>query len=1075
MAKKKMNTKQGVEARLDNSLLLGNYMLSKLGVQSWEELVGNMKAPNLEGWDEENVSYFCRVLCNQLKDWAGVVKVEDVLRYDRHIYDYTLQINELRQDKIVWKYFQWVELLFVEIYLDKYFSDKDELCSDLNRYRRDVFLKKADCYIEPFFKEITIDRLNKLAVWCATGSGKTLMMHANMLQLRHYANQYGMDYNNTLLITPKENLSNQHRGELEQSGIQVQVFSKKGGSLYKDQYVQVTEITKLAEEDGELKVNVDFFEKNNLVFIDEGHRGTSGDTWKQLRDKLSEKGFCFEYSATFGQGIAAESNNKKRNNLLWEYGLATLFDYSYKYFYNDGYGKDFVTRNVKMMADEAQEYLYMLGGLLGFYEQLRLYNDKKEDLLPFNIEKPAAIFVGNTVSNAKSELSDIVKLVQFFQRFTTESEKTVTGIEALLSGKDGLVDADGYSIYKNAFSYLRETGSSAIEVYDDMLASIFNSSLHCAKLHLDRMKGADGEIGMRMGNSAYFGVVNVGNPKDVTDACGAFVHTDVRDYSKQSLFENINEKDSRINILIGAKKFSEGWSSWRVSTMCLLHVGQGDGSEIIQLFGRGVRLKGYGFSLKRTSCLGDGQQPDFVPKHISVMETLNIFGMRADYMDEFSRIIKEEGVDEDSHNRVNVELPLMPNIVDLEKKRLKYLRLKKGKKFVKDVPLLQLAFESAMLEKPVVLDRYSQIKTFSSNSSEQDALSIDKNEVKLTEKELSLIDWSKLYLVLMEYKRLRGMYNLTMRQQVLKEIAADTTWYVLFVPETSLVWDDYLRVSCMWQDVLTTLLQGYIDKFYKRHKSAWVNHNLETVSLTSDMVGFDEKIQLEISKRLYDGFKQTLDKIKSQLEDRTFSSSIRIGPGFHALFCSPHLYSPLMYYNGAQKDENGEQLIEISPVALVDSEYMFVDKLMEYVDSKPKELDGYEVYLLRNQSKTGIGFFVDAGFYPDFILWIMNGKHQYVTFIDPHGLGRAKGFADPKVRLYDMLHGETEVEIGDRNLTLNSFILTPTRYGEVRRWGLAVNPKATDVDIREMFADHHVYFMKEDVRYVEKLMKAIIP
>lgn len=511
MAKKKMNTKQGVEARLDNSLLLGNYMLSKLGVQSWEELVGNMKAPNLEGWDEENVSYFCRVLCNQLKDWAGVVKVEDVLRYDRHIYDYTLQINDLRQDKIVWKYFQWVELLFVEIYLDKYFSDKEELCSDLNRYRRDVFLKKADCYIEPFFKEITIDRLNKLAVWCATGSGKTLMMHANMLQLRYYANQYGMDYNNTLLITPKENLSNQHRGELEQSGIQVQVFSKKGGSLYKDQYVQVTEITKLAEEDGELKVNVDFFEKNNLVFIDEGHRGTSGDTWKQLRDKLSEKGFCFEYSATFGQGIAAESNNKKRNNLLWEYGLATLFDYSYKYFYNDGYGKDFVTRNVKMMADEAQEYLYMLGGLLGFYEQLRLYNDKKEELLPFNIEKPAAIFVGNTVSNAKSELSDIVKLVQFFQRFTTESEKTVTGIEALLSGIDGLVDADGYSIYKNAFSYLRETGSSAIEVYDDMLASIFNSSLHGAKLHLDRMKGADGEIGMRMGNSAYFGVVKENN------------------------------------------------------------------------------------------------------------------------------------------------------------------------------------------------------------------------------------------------------------------------------------------------------------------------------------------------------------------------------------------------------------------------------------------------------------------------------------------------------------------------------------------------------------------------------------
>ena len=1074
MAKKNKSSMQGVEARLDNSLLLGNYMLSKLGVHSWEELVVNMKAPNLEGWDEENVSYFCRVLCNQLKGWAGVVKVEDVMRYDRHIYGYTLQINDHRQDKVVWKYFQWLELLFTEIYLDKYFSDKEALCADLNRYRRDVFLKKSDCYVEPFFKEITIDRLNKLAVWCATGSGKTLMMHVNMLQLRYYANKYGMAYNNTLLITPKENLSNQHRGELEQSGIQVQVFSKKGGSLYKDQYVQVTEITKLAEEDGELKVNVDFFEKNNLVFIDEGHRGTSGDTWKQLRDKLSEKGFCFEYSATFGQGIAAESSKKKRDSLLWEYGLATLFDYSYKYFYEDGYGKDFVTRNVKVMTDEAQEYLYMLGGLLGYYEQLRLYNDKKEELQPYNIEKPAAIFVGNTVSNSKSELSDIVRLVRFFQRFTAENEITVQGIESLLSGTDGLVDANGYSIYKDAFAYLRELGKSALDIYNDMLTSIFNSSLHGAQLHLDRMKGSDGEIGMRMGNSAYFGVVNVGNPKDVTDACGAFVHTDVRDYNKQSLFENINEKDSRINILIGAKKFTEGWSSWRVSTMCLLHVGQGDGSEIIQLFGRGVRLKGYGFSLKRTSRLGEEQHPDDVPTHIEVLETLNIFGMKADYMDEFSRIIKDEGIDKDSHDKVNVELPLMPNVVDLEKKRLKYLRLKKGKKFIKDVPLLPLCLEPAMLAKPIVLDRYSQIKTFSSSSSEKESLTIVKHEAKLGEKELSLIDWSKLYLDLTEYKRQRGMYNLTMRPQTLRDIAVDTAWYVLYVPETSLAWDDYLRVSRMWQDILTTLLQGYIDKFYKNHKSAWVNHNLETVSLTSDTVGFDEKIQLEINKGLYDGFKETLDKIKSQLENHTFSSTIRIGSGFQALFCSQHLYSPLMYYNGKQKDADGEQLIEISPVALVDSEYEFVDKLMAYVDANPKELEGYEVYLLRNQSKTGVGFFVDAGFYPDFILWIVRGEHQYVTFIDPHGLGRANGFADPKVQLYKMLHEETEVEIGDKNLTLNSFILSPTRYGEVMRWGLAVNPKATDVEIREMFTEHHVYFMKEDARYVEKMMKAII-
>src|SRR3546814_8986134 len=68
-----------------------------------------------------------------------------------------------------------------------------------------------------------------------------------------------------------------------------------------------------------------------------------------------------------------------------------------------------------------------------------------------------------------------------------------------------------------------------------------------------------------------------------------------RDDFGGALFGKLNNKDSRLNVLIGSRKFTEGWSSWRVSTMGLLNMGQGEGSQIIQLFGRGVRLKGKGF------------------------------------------------------------------------------------------------------------------------------------------------------------------------------------------------------------------------------------------------------------------------------------------------------------------------------------------------------------------------------------------------------------------------------------------------------------------------------------------------
>ena len=76
-----------------------------------------------------------------------------------------------------------------------------------------------------------------------------------------------------------------------------------------------------------------------------------------------------------------------------------------------------------------------------------------------------------------------------------------------------------------------------------------------------------------------------------------------------------------------------------MSTMGLLNMGKGEGSQIIQLFGRGVRLEGKGYSLKRST-------PEQRPKgaHLERLETLNIFGVNAGYMATFKEYLKEEGI-----------------------------------------------------------------------------------------------------------------------------------------------------------------------------------------------------------------------------------------------------------------------------------------------------------------------------------------------------------------------------------------------------------------------------------------------
>src|SRR5947199_10298110 len=112
--------------------------------------------------------------------------------------------------------------------------------------------------------------------------------------------------------------------------MEAELFSKEGRGLFAGHSVEIIDVHKLKEEMGSKTVTIDAFESNNLVLVDEGHRGASAGeegAWMKFRNALCEAGFSFEYSATFGQAV------KRREPLAQEYARCILFDYSYKYFY----------------------------------------------------------------------------------------------------------------------------------------------------------------------------------------------------------------------------------------------------------------------------------------------------------------------------------------------------------------------------------------------------------------------------------------------------------------------------------------------------------------------------------------------------------------------------------------------------------------------------------------------------------------------------------------------------------------------------------------------------------------------
>src|SRR5262249_23558306 len=160
-------------------------------------------------------------------------------------------------------------------------------------------------------------------------------------------------------------------------------------------------------------------------------------------------------------------------------------------------------------------------------------------------------------------------------RFVRERTESIGFIDRLLNGDPGLTDQRGRPIFGGAFRYLVDQHASPEAHYAAILRDLFNSE-HEAILHVDNLKGAEGELGIRIGEADYFGVINVGDETKLLKLCHEQgIPTQDKDFSK-SLFAGLNSTESRVNLLIGSRKFSEGWSSWRVSTMGLMNIGKSE-------------------------------------------------------------------------------------------------------------------------------------------------------------------------------------------------------------------------------------------------------------------------------------------------------------------------------------------------------------------------------------------------------------------------------------------------------------------------------------------------------------------
>ena len=1025
-----------------------------------------------EGMDAENLHRYYRALNVNLQNDSVITK-EDLLRYEHNIVSHTLAINERRDRPIVWKYFQWLSLLFTEIYLDRFFTDRNALLEQLNAYVEEFNRYWAERKYETGITPYNADDLNKLCLQNATGSGKTLLMHVNFLQFKHYTDASNLKHNltRTILITPNEGLSEQHRKEMHNSNIFAGRLITDSEDLLSSgksglRQVDFTEVTKLGDQDGPNIIAVRNLGDQNLLLVDEAHRGMGSQDergWFKRRARISERGFVFEYSATFKEAVTAA----KRSEIEASYAKNILFDYSYRYFYEDGYGKDYRIFNLPKTYEELR-FSYLTACLLSFYQQLKLYEDKSVDYKDYNLEKPLWVFVGSSVTKAtgtsdeKNTVSDVAQIIKFLAEFLKDRVVSTAEINRLLTSEaqdTGLLDENGNDIFSGSFHYLRgllSTGEwSAESLLQDLHRKVFQSQSG-GQLFIIRVKGDENEIMLRVGQADKpFGLINVGDASGLSShlAKGNFENVTVSDSEfSDPLFGKISDETSPINLLIGSKRFVEGWDCWRVSTLGLMHVGRSEGAQIIQLFGRGVRLKGHEWSLQRSGF----STPTRQPKYIRYVETLNVFGIEADFMERFRKFLQDEGLPPNDQK----EIYTVPLEVTYDfGKRLKVLRPRRKREdgreydFKQDGAVPSFGEVPEKMEKKIIeIDWYPRIQSLESNNQRKLA---EKEESKFSTEHLAFLDYNDLFFRLEKFKRERTWHNLNIDKSAIRRLLAKNTWYKLITPAGRMKFDTFTNVH-LWQEMACELLQKYTEEYYNYCKAAFLEPRLELREIANGDGSFPEEEEYQL---IVDADELSLIQDIQILTSKIAARKVGILKASELKGClfGNHLYEPVLHAAKGSK-------IQIVPVSLNESEFQFLEDLLTYLEREKNRLnsEGIEFFLLRNESRgRGIGFFEAGNFYPDFLLWQVKNNKQYLSFIEPHGLQHT-GLGDKKIEFHEIIKGIQE-RLGDKQVILNSFIVTPTHLAALN-WNLSVDE----------FENRHVFFMNDQPNYVEKIAKRML-
>lgn len=640
------------------------------------------------------------------------MKIEPILQYIALGNSYerlpknwnSFNIVSFSSTKELWKFQQNAIkdiLLCLHVYFKKDKSNKKEFFKRYTNYGlSEELIEQLVLHISRDNRKIANERyttvngkidfyhfINRLAVWMATGSGKSIVI-VKLFEILYYLMELGeIPRKEILLLTYREDLIDQLKDHVNQfnelsneRGFTIKLYNLR--EYEKIKFNHVIPYTKefiifyyrsdlFSEEQKTKKIDFRNYENNGnwYVFLDEAHKGTMKDSKLQLiYSILSRSGFLFNFSATF-----TDTDDI----------LTTVYNYNLERFITGGYGKHLFLATEEIRGfksedtySEIEKQRIIIKSLI-LLTYIKKIQERVKTKSRYRYHSPLMLTLVNTVQ-LKTQRSISPDLTLFFKELEKIANKKYEDW-IFHEQKQDLIKLfckkpAPFLIFENIPMILDETILNTITI-KDILENVFNSSTQ-SKIEAVFNPSNSKEVAFKLVTSdKYFALIKIGDAQKWIRENLLGAYEIIERFEDISVFEKIEERDE-ISILIGSRAFYEGWDSNRPNLILYINIGTQKDSKkfVLQSIGRGVRIEPLKNSRQRLKYLQlvDEDKKNLTQiseSEIMPLETLFIFGTKKDALRFVLETLQIQLKDDLSHEDLLIPVSKPPGAKQISQKR----------------------------------------------------------------------------------------------------------------------------------------------------------------------------------------------------------------------------------------------------------------------------------------------------------------------------------------------------------------------------------------------------------------------